>query len=494
MICYNSTMLCDSLGQFIDELRRAGELCEISQRVDPVLEAAEIAERAVKGGGPALLFKNPAGCGIPLLMNLYGTEKRMLMAFGLGSFNEIASRIENLTKSPAGGTIWDKLAQVPKLIEASHILPKPVSRDSAPCKQTVIRSAGEIDLSSLPVIKCWPKDADKFITFPAVITRNPKTGVQNVGMYRMQILSRNETAMHWHLHKDGAYNASVHAEGGRRKVPVSVAIGADPVTMYSATAPVPSGVDELLLAGFIRNKPVEVVKSELSDIMVPAHSEIVLEGHVDLDDLRPEGPFGDHTGYYSPQSNYPVFKVECVTMRRNPVYIATVVGIPPMEDYFLGLATTKIFLPLLRLQCPEVIDMSFPRAGVFHNLALVKIKKMYHGHAQKVMNYFWGQNQLCFTKNIVVFDEDVDINNHGAALFTMLSNVDFRRDVVLMDGPVDILDHSAPVEGYGTKVGIDATAKKNIPGVRDFPELLKMSEGVKKLVDSKWESLGIKLP
>lgn len=488
-------MICDSLGQFLDELRREGELCEIAARVDPVLEAAEIADRAVKGGGQALLFKNPAGCGIPLLMNLFGTEKRALMALGVSSFGQIAARIENLAKAPAaGGSLWDKLSQAPKLLEVSRILPAAVSREAAPCKQVVLKSPGEIDLSALPVIKCWPGDAGRFITFPAVFTKNPVTGVQNAGMYRMQVLSRNETGMHWHVHKDGAYIAALHARRGERRVRVSVAIGADPATMYSATAPVPPGVDELLLAGFLRNRPVEVVKSELSDIMVPAHAEIILEGCVDLDDLRPEGPFGDHTGFYSPQSDYPVFKVECVTMRKNPVYIATVVGRPPMEDYFLGLATAKIFLPLLKLQCPEVVDISFPRAGVFHNLALVKIDKAYHGQAQKVINYFWGQNQLCLTKNIVVFDGEVDINDHDAALFAMLSNVDFRRDVTTMDGPVDVLDHAAPVEGFGSKVGIDATSKKNVPGARDYPEKIRMADGVVKLVDSKWGSLGIKFP
>jgi len=489
---YNPLMNYQSLSDYLDDLRNSGDLCDICERVDPNLEVTEICDRAVKNSGPALLFKNVAGCGVPLAMNLFASDARMKKALGVKSYDEITARLENLLKAPKSSNFFEKMGQVPKLIEASNALPKVVKKENAACKEVVLTDAASIDLNSFPIIKCWPKDSGKFITFPLVITKNPVTGIQNIGMYRMQVLSRNETAMHWHKHKDGAYIAALHKETGGTKVPVSVVIGADPATMFSATAPLPNGVDEIMLAGFIRNKPVEIVKSELSDIMVPAHAEIILEGTVDLSDLRVEGPFGDHTGFYSPADNYPVFTIECITMRKNPVFIETIVGIPPMEDLFLGTATERIFLPLLKLQCPEVIDIKFPMAGVFHNLALVKIKKLYHGHPQKIMSYFWGQNQLMFTKNIVVFDENTDIHNADEALFMMLANVDFKRDVISCDGPLDILDHASVLEGYGPKVGIDATFKGGEPGCRKWPELIRMNENIKKAVDEKWEKLGIK--
>lgn len=479
----------NNLNDFIELLRSKNELTEISEKVEPALEAAEIADRMVKCGGPALLFKNIAGCSFPLAMNLFGTQKRMLMALEAQNFGDIAARIESLLKPPAYGGILSKISELPRLFEASNFLPRVVSREKAPCKQVVISGENKVDLNIFPIIKCWPRDGGKFITFPLVITRNPVTGVQNIGMYRMQVISANKTAMHWHKHKDGAYTAAIHRERGDRRVPASVVIGADPAAMYSATAPLPYGVDEILFAGFLRNSPVDIVKSELSEILVPAQAEIVLEGEVDLDELVDEGPFGDHTGYYSPMDKYPAFNIKCITMRRNPIFIETVVGVPPMEDFFLGYATERIFLPLLKLQCPEIIDIRFPAAGVFHNLALVKIKKLYHGHAQKVASFFWGLNQLMFTKNIVVYDETTDIQNNEEALFTLLANADFKRDVFSFDGPLDILDHASALEGFGPKVAIDATHKKNAPGAREWPEPIKMSAGMKKSVEEKWGAL-----
>lgn len=479
----------NGLNDFLEFLRRDGELIEIRDRVDPSLEAAEIADRMVKCGGPAIMFKNIAGCPYPLVMNLFGAKRRMLAALGAQSYEEIAGRIEALIKPPAyGGGMLNKLSELPRLLEASSALPRIVTREKAPCKQVVI-SGGAIDLNIFPIIKCWPGDGGKFITFPLVITRNPLSGVQNIGMYRMQVISPSRTAMHWHRHKDGAFTAAVHRERGELKVPVSVAIGADPATMYAATAPLPYGVDEILFAGFLRGAPVEIVKSELSDILVPAHAEIILEGEVDLAELVDEGPFGDHTGYYSPMDKYPAFDIKCITMRRSPVFIETVVGVPPMEDFFLGNATERIFLPLLKLQCPEIIDVSFPAAGVFHNLALVKINKRYPGHAQKIASFFWGLNQLMFTKNIVIFDETADIHDGAAALFTMLANVDFKRDVFVFDGPLDVLDHASAAEGFGPKVAIDATHKKGAAGARAWPELITMNPGIKKSVEEKWGAL-----
>ncbi|OQA75496.1 MAG: 3-octaprenyl-4-hydroxybenzoate carboxy-lyase [bacterium ADurb.Bin243] len=479
----------NDLNDFINELKSKKEIIEIEERVEPSLEAAEIADRMVKRGGPALLFKNVAGCSLPLAMNLFATKKRMQMALGVSDFSEISGRIENLLKPPAGGGIFNKITEIPRLLEAAKCLPRVISRENSPCKQIIIKDESKIDLGVFPIIKCWPQDGGNFITFPMVITKNPVSGVQNIGMYRMQVISANKTAMHWHKHKDGAFTAAVHKERGELKVPVSVAIGADPASMYAATAPLPYGVDEILFAGFLRNSPVDLVKSELSDILVPARAEIILEGVVDLNEMADEGPFGDHTGYYSPKDKYPTFNIKCITMRKNPMFIGTLVGVPPMEDFFLGQATERIFLPLLKLQCPEIIDIRFPAAGVFHNLALVKIKKMYKGQVQKVASFFWGLNQLMFTKNIVVYDETTDIHNNEEALFTLLANADFKRDVFSFDGPLDILDHASLLEGFGPKTAIDATHKKNEPGTRDWPELVKMSKNIKKIVDEKWSFL-----
>ena len=479
----------NNLNDFINLLKSRNEIIEINEKVDPALEAAEIADRMVKRGGPALLFKNVAGCSIPLVMNLFASKQRMLAALGVSDFEAISGRIENLLKPPAAGGILNKISELPKLIEVSNCLPRVISKEKAPCRQVIIKESDGPDLGIFPIIKCWPQDGGNFITFPLVITKNPITGIQNIGMYRMQVISGNKTAMHWHRHKDGAYTAAIYRQRGELKVPVSVVIGADPATMYSATAPLPYGVDEILFAGFLRNSPVELVKSELSDILVPAHAEIILEGDIDLNELVDEGPFGDHTGYYSPRDKYPAFNIKCITMRKNPVFIETLVGIPPMEDYFLGLATERIFLPLLKVQCPEIIDIRFPAAGVFHNLALVKIKKMYAGQVHKIASFFWGLNQLMFTKNIVVYDENTDIHDNEEALFTLLANTDFKRDVFSFDGPLDILDHASLIEGFGPKVAIDATHKKNAAGARQWPELVKMSRGIKKSVDEKWNAL-----
>ncbi len=485
--------MINSLSDFINLLKARNELIEIEEKIDPILEASEIAGRMVKREGPAVLFKNIAGCRIPLLMNAFASRSRMLASLNVNAFEDISGRIEKLLKPPEYGGFINKISELPRLLEASNALPRIISKEKAPCRQVIIKEADKPDIGIFPIIKCWPGDGGRFITFPLVITKNPVTGIQNIGMYRMQVISGDKTAMHWHRHKDGAYTAELYRRSGRLKVPVSVAIGADPAVMYSAVAPLPYGVDEILFAGFLRNSPVELVKSELSDILVPANAEIILEGEVDLGEMVKEGPFGDHTGYYSPQDDYPAFNIKCITMRKNPIFIETLVGIPPMEDYFLGLATERIFLPLLKLQCPEIIDIRFPAAGVFHNLALVKIKKMYHGQLHKLASFFWGLNQLMFTKNIVFYDETTDIHDNEDVLFTLLSNTDFKRDVFSFDGPLDILDHASAIEGFGPKVAIDATHKNNMPGVRKWPALVKMSESVRKIVDEKWERLsGIK--
>ncbi|MEZ7892615.1 MAG: menaquinone biosynthesis decarboxylase [Candidatus Wallbacteria bacterium] len=485
-------MVFDDLRQFIKFLKDNNDLAEVNEKVDPILEAAEITDRVVKMSGPALLFNNMAGCSIPYLTNIYGTEKRMLNALGVNDYSEITGRIENFLKPPEKMGIIDKMTQVPKLFELSRAFPETGDKLKAPCKEIILKD-DECDLGVFPVIKCWPDDGGKFITLPVVITKNPITGVQNCGMYRMQVFSKNTTGMHWHKHKDGAYIAAIFKENGNLKVPVSVALGADPAVTFAAAAPLPQGIDEMIFAGFLRNKPVKLVKSELSDIKVPAEAEIILEGYVDLEELALEGPFGDHTGFYSEADNYPVFHVKCITMRKNPIYLSTIVGVPPMEDFYMGKAIERIFLPLLKMQCPEIIDISFPRAGVFHNLALVKIKKSYHGQPQKIFNYFWGQNQLMFTKNIVVFDENTDIHNSEEALFMMLANVDFKRDVSVMDGPLDVLDHASAVFCYGAKVGIDATFKDGQPGCRKWPKVAKMHQNIKKIVDEKWDKYQIKL-
>ncbi len=425
-----------SLQHFIEVLERQGELARIAEPVSPHLEITEITDRVCKQGGPALLFENVRGYDMPVLMNAFGSLTRMRLALEVESFSEISQELLSFLEAEAPDTLIKKLKLIPKLRRLANIFPRTVSK--APCQEIVYRG-DEVDLTRLPVLHCWPLDGGPFITLPVVITHHPETGRRNVGMYRLQVYDRNTTGMHWHRHKGGAQHYRV-AEAKGDRLPVAVAIGPDPAVTYAATAPLPEDIDEILFAGFLRQEPVDLVPCVSVPLQVPANSQIVLEGYVEPGERRIEGPFGDHTGYYSLADEYPVFHVTALTRRRQAVYPATIVGRPPMEDCFMAKATERIFLPLIKKTLPEIVDLNLPVEGVFHNLAFVSIDKRYPGHARKVMHALWGLGQMMFTKIILVFDKEVDVQDLSQVLWRLGNNVDPRRDVVFVDGPVDALD------------------------------------------------------
>ena len=546
-------MAYDDLRGWIAALERAGELKTIRIEVDPILEITEIADRVSKAsgwdrvsdpvrpgsarqgspGGPALLFQNIKGHpGSQVLINQFGSARRMNLALEVDTLDQVAERIRAFmdVKSPQG--FLDKVKMLPMLAEMGKFFPKTVS--SGPCKEVIKRD--NFSLLDFPVLQCWPKDAGRFITLPCVVSRDPNTGKRNVGMYRMQIYDERTTGMHWQRQKVGAEHyrealrraaqsmsgqlpsavqasdarlpdtsaavdimartsgGSVLAEGNQPpgKMEVAVAIGTDPAITFSAIVPAPPDVEEYLIAGFLRQKPVELVKCETVDLEVPAVSEIVLEGHVHLDELRVEGPFGDHTGYYSLEDLYPVFHLSCITHRKNPIYATTIVGKPPMEDGWMGKAVERIFLPLMRLTIPELVDINLPVEGVFHNLMLVSIRKSYPGQARKVMNAIWSLGQAMFTKCVIVVDEDVNVQDIGEVALKVLNHIDPERDIQFTMGPVDSLDHSSRLPNYGSKMGIDATRKWSSEGfARPWPDEIQMDEKTKALVDKKWKELGL---
>jgi len=533
----------DDLRQWITALDRAGELKRIQIEADPVLEIAEITDRVSKSrdakgtrGGPALLFQNVKGHpGSQLLINQFGSEARMKLAVGVNSFDEIADRIRMFmdVKSPQG--FLDKLKLLPLLTEAGKFFPRTVS--TGPCKEVIKRD--NFSLLDFPVLQCWPKDTGRFITLPCVTTRDPKSGKRNLGMYRMQVYDERTTGIHWQRQKVAAEHArermrahaaadapsagsgqafvrppgsesaraavdimarssggSILAEGDRPsgKMEVAVAIGTDPAVTFSAIVPAPPEVEEYLIAGFLRGAPVDLVKCETVDLEVPASSEIVLEGHVHLDELRSEGPFGDHTGFYSLEDLYPVFHVTCVTHRKDPIYATTIVGKPPQEDAYMGKAVERIFLPLMKLTIPELVDVNLPIEGVFHNLMIVSIKKSYPGQARKVMNAIWSLGQAMFTKCVIVVDEDVDVQDLGDVTLKVLNHIDPERDIQFTLGPVDSLDHASRLANYGSKMGIDATRKWASEGfARPWPDEIVMDAKTKALVDAKWKDLAKEL-
>ncbi len=479
-------MAYKSLHEFIEELERVGELKRIGIKVNPILEITEITDRVCKNHGPALLFEQVDGYSIPVLTNTFGSMKRMALSLGVEDINKIVTEIGNLINTAIPDTLIDKLKLIPKVSQFASFIPKKVSTGF--CKEVIKKDNPSLDF--FPILKCWPEDGGRFLTLPIVITKNPKTDIRNLGMYRMQVYNSKTTGMHWHPHKVGAKHFQLYKELGE-KMPVAVCLGGDPAITYSATAPLPDDIDELMFAGFLRKKSVEIVSCETINLQIPANSEIVLEGYVDpTEDLCVEGPFGDHTGYYSLQDKYPVFHITCITHRKNLIYPATIVGKPPMEDCFMAKATERIFLPLIKLIFPEIIDINLPIEGVFHNLAFVSIKKSYPGHAKKVMHGLWGLGQLMFTKIIVVLDEDVDVQNLQEVIWRVGNNIDPLRDFVFVQGPVDTLDHAAPYPGLGSKVGIDATRKFKEEGfMREWPQDIKMSKEVKKKIDNIWQEL-----
>ena len=480
-------MAYNSLQDFLQVLDRAGELKRISHPVKAELEIAEIADRVMKSAGPALLFENVVGKQIPLLINAFGSMKRMALALGVDDIETIAAEIGKLIQTRPPKSLKDKLRLLGELVKLAGIPPKLVKE--AACQEIIDR---EPDLSILPVLTCWPGDAGPFITLPMVFSKDPKSGTRNVGLYRMQVFDQRTTGMHWHLHKVGARHFQQHKEQFGR-MELAVALGGDPAMIYAATAPLPPQIDEILFTGFLRKKGLELVKGVTVDIEVPANSDVVIEGYVDpAEPLRREGPFGDHTGFYSLADDYPAFHVTCVTRRKNPIYPTTIVGRPPMEDAYLGKATERIFLPLIRITLPEIADMNLPVHGVFHNLAIVSIKKEYPAQARKVMHALWGLGQMMFTKTLIVVDHDVNVHDLAEITWVVGNNIDPKRDTLFVEGPVDVLDHAAPLLGFGSKFGIDATRKWSSEGyAREWPEPIVMDEKTRKYVDSIWEKLGL---
>ncbi|MCA9484798.1 MAG: menaquinone biosynthesis decarboxylase [Nitrospina sp.] len=445
-----------SLREFIDKIDAMGELTRIPRRVSPILEISEITDRVSKqpDGGKALLFEDVEGSAMPVLINAFGSWKRMCAALEVASLDNIAREMEKFLKIAPPQSWLDKAKLLPLLLEASNFPPRMVS--TAPC-QEVVHTGDAVDLTRLPILQCWPNDAGRFITYPIVINRSVDRKIRNVGLYRMQVYDKNTTAMHWHIHKDGAHFFHEFKRQNRR-MEVAVAIGADPATCYSASAPLPYGVDEFLLAGFLRKKAVPLVKCKTVQLEVPANAEIVLEGYIDPNEMRLEGPFGDHTGYYSQDGDYPVFHVTAITYRKNPIYLTTIVGIPPQEDYYLGKATERIFLPLLKMQWPEVVDMNMPLEGVFHNCVIVSIDKRYPMQARRLMSALWGAGQMSFVKIIVVVDAgSVSVHDEDAVLKLLLNEVDPDRDLFFSEGILDVLNHASDRALYGSKLGIDLT-------------------------------------
>jgi 4-hydroxy-3-polyprenylbenzoate decarboxylase len=476
------------LREFIRALEDNGELKRIPFEVDPILEIAAFADRAVKSGGPALLFERPKGYGIPVLINAFASMRKMEIALEVASVEEIAQRIVDLLEMRAPEGLIGKLKMLPKLAEMGAFFPRTVSK--GPCQEVV--HTDKLSLFDLPVLQCWPEDGGRFVTLPMVFSRNPDTGKRNCGMYRMQVFDERTAGMHWQTHKQGAEHYRRMQHLGRPRMDVAVAIGADPATTYSAILPLPPDVDEMIVAGFLRQSPVEMVKCKTSDLEVPANAEIVLEGYVELGELRTEGPFGDHTGFYSLADEYPVFHVACMTHRERPIYATTIVGPPPMEDYYMGKAIERIFLPLMRMQLPEVRDIAMPAEGVFHNLILVSMRKSYPGHARKVMHAIWGLGQAMFSKCIVVVDEDVDVQNTREVAWKALNNIDPERDIQFTMGPVDSLDHSSRLPNYGSKMGVDATRKWPGEGfTRPWPGVIEMPAEVRRRVEELWKRAGL---
>ncbi len=552
-------MAYDDLRDWIRTLEKNGELKRIREEVSPDLEMTEITDRVSKTGnreqgtgnreknpqmrakyapgGPALLFENVKGFpGHAVLMNQFGSERRMAMALGVERLDQIAERIKGLmnVKAPGGGFL-DKLKMLPQLAELGNVFPKTVTAKEAPCKEVILRDG--FDLNAFPVLKCWPHDGGRFITLPCVHTKDPRTGKRNIGMYRMQVYDGQTTGMHWQRQKvaaehyreamrraavwtgESAGSASARvammaeSAGGAVTIPdgpiggmpqvalgnlkgsrleVAVAIGTEPATTFAAIVPAPPEVEEFMIAGFLRGKPVEIVKCETVDLEVPASAEIVLEGYVELGELRSEGPFGDHTGFYTMTDEYPVFHLTCITHRKNPIYAATIVGKPPMEDAWMGKAVERIFLPAMKLTIPEIVDINLPVEGVFHNLMLVSIKKSYPGQARKVMSAIWSLGQAMFTKCIVVVDEDCDVQDIGEVVLRVTNNIDPERDIQFTLGPIDSLDHSSRMPNYGSKMGIDATRKWKAEGFeRPWPAMIEMDQATKAKVDAMWEKLGL---
>lgn len=497
-------MAIKDLREFIALIERKGQLKRISAEVDPHLEIGEVTDRVSKDFGPGLVFENATRredgfrYDMPVAINLFGTYERMAWALGVDAdtgtwrdLDAVGKRLMDLLPLDAPASVWDKLGIVKNLGSLAGVGKKEIKAKNAPVQEVVLRG-DDVDLTKLPVLKTWPEDGGPFVTLPLVVTSNPHSGRLNLGMYRLQVFDGKTTGMHWHVHHDGAKNFRDWCAAGFDRMPVSVAIGGDPVTIFSATAPVPPIIDEYLFSGIIRGESVEVVKCVTNDLLVPAHAEIVLEGYVEAGETRWEGPFGDHTGYYSLADYYPVFHVEAITMRRDAIYPTTIVGQPPMEDCYLGKATERLFLPVIKALMPEVIDYDLPLEGVFHNCAIFQIKKEFPGHAQRVMDFAWSMGQMMFTKFVIVVDADVDCHNYSEVAWRCFNNVDPDRAIMITKGPLDQLDHSSQFERFGYKMGIDATKPMPEEGhTREWPDAMVMTPEVKARIDELWPELGL---
>ena len=474
------------LNAFLSDLESRKSLLRVADAVSPALEIAAVTDAACKspGGGPALLFEQPTGFDMPVATNVFGSLERMCLALGVATLDDLAREIDDLMTPQMPEGIMDALKMLPMVGRLRDLVPKTVS--DAPCHE-VVRRDGSLD--ELPILTCWPEDGGRYVTLPLVFTKDPETGVRNIGTYRMQVFDGRTTGMHWQRHKGGAQHHRVAERLGRR-LDVAVALGPEPVLNYCATAPMPEGLDELLLGGFLARRRIEMVKCVTVDLEVPASSQIVLEGYVEPGERRREGPFGDHTGLYSQPDDFPVFHLTCLTRRKRPTYLTTVVGMPPMEDYYLGVASERIFLPMIRKTLPEIVDMHFPAEGIFHNLVIVSIDKRYPGHARKIMNAFWGLGQLMFSKTIVVVDKDVDVQDVREVAWIVGTHMDPVRDIQMTRGPVDDLDDAADLPAYGGKMGIDATRKWASEGyTRTWPTRLRTTEGAGRRAAEIWSKL-----
>jgi 4-hydroxy-3-polyprenylbenzoate decarboxylase len=485
------------LREFVKRLDKEGELCRIRVEVDPVLEIAELGQRAQalpgpKGnpGGMALLFEKPKGSRFPLLINTFGSQRRMELALEVDKLEDVAARIRGYLEMQKPEGLFDKMKMLPKLMELGSFFPKSVKEGIC---QEVVRKGSDVNLFDFPILKCWPQDGGRFITFPLVFTKSPTSGKRNVGMYRLQVYDERTTGMHWQTQKHGAEHfRRARSANPQGRIPVSVAIGADPATTLGGILPIPPDLDEMMFSGFLRREPVELVKCVTNELEVPANAEIVLEGYVNLDEMRTEGPFGDHTGFYSLEGEFPIFHVECVTHRKDPIYLTTVVGRPPQEDFYMGYAIERVFLPLMKMTHPEIVDVSMPAEGIVHNLMIVSIRKSFPGHARKVMNAIWSLGQAMFTKVIVVVDHDVNVHDYREVTWKALCAIDPERDIQFSLGPVDTLDHAARMQDFGSKMGVDATRKWPTEGfTRPWPDEILMDDATKARVDALWKSLGI---
>ena len=480
------------LREFIRFLEEKGDLRRIVSPVSHELEITEIADRVIKSGGPALLFENVTGFDAPVLINMYGSHQRMAWALGVDHLDDVVGRVVgllDLTHGPPQG-LMNKLRTLGQLVRLGSYQPKTVNH--GPCQEVVIQE-DEVDLYKFPILKFWPLDGGPFVTLPLVITKDPETGIQNYGIYRMQVYDKRTTGMHWQTHKVGTHHYRLSHELGLEKLDVAVALGGDPATIWTGSAPLPPDMDEMALAGFLREEGVELVKAKTNDLLVPAQAEIVLEGYVTPGEERQEGPFGDHTGYYSMEDPYPVFHVTCITHRKDPIYPAALVGRPPMEDYYMGKVSERVFLPMMKLILPELVDINMPAEGSFTNLVIVSVKKEYPGQARKLMHGLWGLGLMSLVKTIIVVDHFVDVHNYSEVAWRVTNNIDPAQDFVFSTGPIDDLDIGSPTPKFGSKVGIDATIKGPLEGgrKRDWPPDIVMDPAIKELVDRKWNDYGI---